>query len=181
MGTPNFQVDTKARVTAGIPGLLPEKRERADEFWAKRDYQHRLFADAEGRKQAAAAPDAGRPTHVKEAQRGIPLEGWLISSRLRKLNPNLHFEVSNADHTKLGVYIRQPMQDKVFLVGMELETNPEFETRVVDDKGACVRTLRGWRTVLAKLIRAKVITEPGAFKLFGPPSRDSENWATLTS
>lgn len=130
------------------------------------------MADVAGKKAAAS-----RQTN-RERNQGIPLEGWRIAARLQKLNPNLFFEVANADARNLGIYYLDPLAEggRRFICGMYCDTNPEIETDVLDDKGECIRTIRGWRTVLSKLIRAKFITEAGTFRLFGPPSRDSERW-----
>lgn len=166
-------------MTAGIPGLLPFQRDEADKFWMKRDYQHGLQADRESRKQQAVKQDNGRDVTDKEQQQGIPLKGWLIAARLFKMNRNLYFELSKADPSILGIYHLDPSADegRRHICGMAVEDNPEFEVAVTDATGECVRTIRGWRTVLSKLVRGRFITEAKTFSMFGPPSRDSENWA----
>jgi hypothetical protein len=41
---------------------------------------------------------------------------------------------------------------------------------------------RGWRTVLARLLHAKLITEPQINRYFGSfMTRDSKNWQSLTT
>src|SRR4051812_10248598 len=100
----SFQAEARGKVTAGLPSLTPGKRGRADTFWQQRQKLHGLIADVEGRKRAAAAPDGGRPTHVREAQKGIELKGSELINRIRKMNPNLWFEVATADPSKMGIY-----------------------------------------------------------------------------
>lgn len=176
----SFQVDGRGKVTAGIPGLSPEKRGRADYFWQKRDRLQTLCADVEGRRRAAASPDGDRPTHLKEAQKGIELHSTVIIQRLLKLNPSLIFERSLADKSKTGIY-HIAEGEKRFIVGMESEMNPEFETKPLDSKGECKTTLRGWRTVLARLIRNRFITPTGTAAMFGSPSKSSKNWQVFTT
>ena len=169
---------SRGRVTQRCPGLSPRERDIRDFSGVWREYQDSLTNERLAKQAAALAPDAGRDTTDPEQQKGIPLEGWRIAARLRRLNPNLHFELANASPRRLGIYILDPLADqgKRFLCGMQTEINPEFEIKLKDATGECTGTQRGWRSVIAKLIRAKVISEAGAFKLFGPPSRDSENW-----
>ena len=172
--------DSKARVTQGCPGLSPHERDRKDYRGHWREYQKSLLSVSVEKKEACRRPDAGRDTTDKAQQRGIPLEGWRIASRLKRLNPSLYFELSLAMPSRMGIYYVDPLAGRRYIVGMEADSNPEFETKVLDETGECKTTLRGWRTVLAKLIRARFISEAGASRLFGPPSRDSENWANAT-
>ncbi len=69
----------------------------------------------------------------------------------------------------------QPLKE--FICGMETEINPEFSVRILDNQGTPKGIIAGWRRLLMRLIRQQLISEPRAFALFGPPSRDSENWA----
>jgi hypothetical protein len=116
---------------------------------------------------------------------GIALQGWQICSRLKKLNCSLWFERSNAAPEQLGIYLLKNDfkggQAKEFLCGMQAELNPEFSLRVKNDDGTPKGIIPGWRRVLMRLIRKNIITEPGAFAMFGPPSRESENWARFTA
>lgn len=149
-------------------------RSRSDRFWRNRDVLHATHAEAESKKQAAAGSKEDR---TKEAKKGIDLPGWLFMARLRKLNPNLFFERSIALPENMGIYFLDPLKGKSFVTAFPAEHINEFETKVVDEHGNPRMPLRGWRTVLTRLIQAKFITESAAYSLFGPPSRDSENWA----
>lgn len=173
-------------MTAGIPSLDSEKRTDITERELNHIYQRALQTEYRSGEQAALESDGSiQDTTDWEQVVGIPLLGARIMSRLRKLNHNLWFEPSNSDRSKTGVYILKSNllggQEKEFICGMETELNPEYSLRVVDDKGAAKGIVSGWRRLLMRLIRAGLITEPGAFALFGPPSRDSENWARFTS
>lgn len=174
------------KVTQGLPSLMPEVRQRADEFNYKRDYQKALFNDSEARRLAAIASDAGRPTTSKEAQEGIPLTSGQVLKRLLKcVNPGyqLHMEVALADSSKVGIYMLDPLAEggRRFLMGMEAGSMPEFSVRKTDAEGNFSGEIRGWRTVLAKLIRGRIISKTSADALFGPPNRDSANWQTMTA
>lgn len=175
----------REKVTAGFPSLSPNKRRDITAYLLKQVYQRSLQAEYQRKEQDAVASD-GAIDDVTDAEQvtGIPLVGPRIISRLKKLNKNLWFERSNADQSKTGIYVlRSDLKgglEKQFICGMETELNPEFSIRVVDDEGKAKGIISGWRRILMKLIRSGLITESGAFALFGPPSRDSENWARTT-
>lgn len=165
------------RVTAGIPSLSPQKRGTIDHGIASRARQNSLQAEREGKKLAAAAKDAGRDTTNKKQQEGIQLHGFVISERLKKLNHSLWFETAKADNTRIGVYYFDPTkQQRFYIGGFFRELNPEFETAILDKDGECKRTIPGWRTLLRRLISKGFISEPRAYVVFGPPSRQSERW-----
>lgn len=172
------------RVTAGIPGLSPESRRDITERNLKRIYQNALVAEYQKNDVDAKRADAEIDVTDWDQVVGIPLDSARIIGRLRKLNSNLFFEVSHADHTKTGVYILRNDfkggQEKHFLCGMETGINPEYSLRVLDDTGKPKAIVGGWRRVLMRLIRAGIIEESRTFRLFGPPSRSSENWARFT-
>lgn len=176
--------DDKGRATAGVPSLSSEKRREITETQLLRIYQRECAREYAQNEANALADDNGADTTSWEQMVGLPLIGARIITRLRRLNSNLWFEASNSDHTKTGVYILKNDfkggQTKEFICGMETELNPEFSVRVTDEAGKAKGIISGWRRVLMRLIRGGFITEPGAFALFGPPSRDSENWARYT-
>ena len=178
--------DDRGKVTAGLPSLSSEKRRDITEDLLMRVYQASLQAEYRNNEQAALAPDGaiGDTTNIEQVV-GIPLTGYRVMARLRKLNKNLYFEQASADKSKTGVYILKPNlkggMDKEFLIGMETEWNPEFSLRVVDNEGKAKGIISGWRRVLTRLIRARIVNEAAAFRLFGPPSRDSENWARFVN
>lgn len=164
--------------------VSPEERFRKDREGFKRDYQRALFNDSESKRKAAVAPDGHRPTSEYEAQKGIELTCEQICLRLRKCaNYPLWFEVANADKTKMGIYHLDPSAEggRRFICGFERGKSPEFSVREVDDEGNFKREIRGWRTVLSKLIRKGFISKAKSDALFGPPTRDSHNWHTLTN
>lgn len=169
------------RITAGLPGLLPGMRAGVDTFWKNRDTLRSTQKDAKQRAMAAVAPDGDRPTHIPEAQKGIELHSTILIRRLLQLNPRFHFEVARADSTKMGVYYFDAFGVKRFIAGFERENNPEFETRLRRPNGEIDKTIRGYRTVLSRLIRRGFITEARCNALFGPPSRDSKNWMIATT
>jgi hypothetical protein len=180
----------KGRVTAGIPGLFPEQRAIKDYRGRQREKVRNAVHDAESKKKALTAKDGDRPTNLHEAQEGVALDPYMVMCRLRKMNNNLHFEPSMHDKNKMGIYLLDPLAEtgKRFICGMERDRKiPEFSVRETVEKD--VRTgqtdrfkeTRGWRTVLYRLIKAKLISKTKAEILFGPPSRDSKLWQLLTN
>jgi hypothetical protein len=90
----------------------------------------------------------------------------------------------------MGIYLLDPLADegKRFLCGMERERKmPEFSVRQVLDKDVATgqkdrfREIRGWRSVLSKLIRCRAVSKDKAEVMFGPPNRDSELWQRRTN
>ena len=144
------------------------------------------FASAEARRRAAVSPDGGRDFTDPEQQTGLPLHSDIIMRRLMKLNPNLWFEVSHASQKQYGIYLLNPATEggRQFICGMPRGMVREFTTGSTDAEtgellGATV--VPGWRTVLARLIRGRYISQPKAVALFGPPTKDSEKWQVLTT
>lgn len=178
--------DDNARVTAGLPSLSPEKRREVTESQLRYAYQKACQNEYKHNEETALAPD-GAIDDVSDWGQvvGIALQGWQVCARLKKLNSNLWFERSNASPDQLGIYLLKNDfkggQAKEFLCGMQAELNPEFSLRVKNDDGTPKGIIPGWRRVLMRLIRKNIITEHGAFAIFGPPSRESENWARYTT
>lgn len=142
-------------------------------------------------------PDAGRDVSNLLAQMGRPMSCQQVIDRLKLCNSNLIFERSNADGTKMGVYIMRDeklptggfAKRKVFLFGMESGYMPEFsvmhktkkmvanpelfgkQTPTRDIDWLSINTFadetRGWRTVLVRLLHQKLITEYEIRKFFG--------------
>jgi hypothetical protein len=173
--------DDRGKVTAGIPSLDSSRRQGITENRLREVYQKACVAEYQRNEEASTADDGDRTTKDWDAQVGIPLVGPRIIGRLKKLNRNLWFEVSAADPAKTGVYILKSDgkggMEKQFICGMETELSPEFSVRVVDDAGKFKGEIRGWRTMLMRLIKGGFVQQEAAFRLFGPPNRDSANWA----
>ena len=150
------------------------------------------------------APDGDRPTTSLEAQLGRPLTRIQIEQRLKKCNPNLFIETSIADPTKAGVYTVAGVVDelgvirkqKQFLTGLENGFSPEFSVRHIEyeevPNPSCPGEMtkrpkfkgetRGYRTVLAALIRSRHITIGSASEHFNLSSgQNSRNWQLLTT
>lgn len=150
------------------------------------------------------APDGDRPVTSLEAQLGRPLSRLQVEQRLKKCNPNLFIETSKADPTKAGIYRVASIPDelgvirsqKQFLTGMESGFSPEFSVRHIEyeevPNPSCPGEMtkrpkfkgetRGWRTVLAALIRSKNLVAGDANREFEiNRGQQSKNWHLLTS
>lgn len=173
-------------MTAGLPSLSSEKRHTITDWALHKIYQDSLVREYKKNEQDALAGDGAiQNTMDVEQVAGIPLTGARFLTRLKKLNSSLWFEPSNSDPSKTGIYLLKNDfkggLEKEYIVGIETEWNPEFTLRVTDAEGKAKGIVPGWRRALTRLIRAKLVNESSAFKLFGPPSRDSENWARFTA
>lgn len=183
----------KGRMTAGLPALLPGKRRKWDTVYRTRDTDRRNLREQYERDSATTSPDGGHAVTSLEQQLGRPMTSQQVIQRLEKLNPYLHFEVSISDPTKMGIYRLSP-EGKRFICGMERGFMPEFSVRHGEDiempspdldgtkktVRRITRETRGWRTVLARLVRAGLLRVPDIERTFAF-SRDSKNWKELTT
>ena len=171
--------------------------EKAEDSRARND-SHVLSARAKAAE--TTAPDASFDVTNLLQQMGRPLTTQQVMERLGKINRNFYFEVSNACASRMGIYLITPMKDettggirtgKRFLCGMENGYMPEFSVRhsemeefprMFPDVGTELVPVmksetRGWRTILARLIKLRVITLTQAEKWFDLPlGRGSKNW-----
>lgn len=146
---------------------------------ASRERLKKAGDEAIANEKAAIAPDGDHPTTILQAQIGRPLAAHVVMDNLKRLNRNLVFEVSHVTG-KIGIYWSDGMTKNYLGICMEPEINPEFSVRVEKD-GKFLKEIRGYRTVLQRLIRSGHITLSGVEKLFGMPSRSSKNWQVLTT
>lgn len=167
----------RGRVSQGIPSLLPEKR-AAIGYRERQRFKTRLtIADAQAKKKQATAPD-GQRDRTKETI-GYSLTPGQLMKRLIRLCPRLHFERSHAAPSQMGIYLLDESIEggKRFICGMHAD-DPMPEFSVLNESGA-YEDKRGWRTVLYRLIKQRLITEAQAEVVFGPQG-NSKNWAILT-
>ena len=184
------------RVTAGLPAVDPMKRFQLECRERTREKQRAAIAEAEIKREAAVAPDASfRPTTSWDAQRGLTLHSSELIRRLSILNPSLWFERHPYISSVMAIYVRGE-EGKKFICGFEAEYSPEFEVRLYHEEETavgwgddihletvkvCDGTIRGWRTVLSRLIKAGLITQPGAERMFGAPTHESRFWKLAIS
>src|ERR1035437_1159505 len=166
-----------------------------DQFFreADREKHHNAAESALAKQRAAVAGrDGDFLTTDSTAQLGRPLTRQQLVSRLAKLNPNLIFEQSrNFPHIG-AVYVIDPTANltdldercrgRRHIVGMEWTgLSPEFTTRKVEydqwGKPQMKGQVRGWRTVLARLIKERLISIPDAERVFSiARGRESQRW-----
>ena len=156
--------------------------------------KHRKAATEALAKQheAVAGRDGDFLTTDASAQLGRPLTRKVLIERLSKMNPNLVFEQSR-NYPEIGaVYVLDPTANltdpdercrgRRFIVGMEWTgLSPEFTTRKIEPdrwgnpqmKGQ----IRGWRTVLSRLIHERLIGIAAAERVFSiARGRASQRW-----
>ena len=109
---------------------------------------------------------------------GLPLHSDTIIRRLMKLNKNLWFEVAHADKNRYGIYLLDPgvEEHRQFICGMPRGMCREYSAMRQTEAGEITDVVPGWRTVLARLVRKRLISEPAAVLLFGTPSVTSKRW-----
>lgn len=156
--------------------IAEQKRE------SQREKLHGMVKAKEASDAITIAPDAGRDV-TDIAQAGRWLSPRKIKKALKQLNAKLTFEVAHADPSKTGTYLIDGESNlgtlyhgMKFICGMESGYSPEFSIRIAKD-GSMEKEIRGWRTVLASLIRQRLIDKYEAENLFKVNfGRDSENW-----
>lgn len=152
---------------------------KADEVTEK---TRNLVTFQDQRKAETIAEDAGRDvTNSEQAGRWMaPLK---LKRAIKQLNPNLSFEVAHGDPSKTGIYFCDGVSNEGtlyhglrFICGMETGYSPEFSIRI-EKNGEMAKEVRGWRTVLATLIRSRLIEKYETETLFKIHfGRESENW-----
>lgn len=123
-----------------------------------------------------------------EAARGGPLQPNEFIRRLRKIAPNLIIEQGgyrNCVRVCIQARDDEPSSDTFNqLVKVPLscgfcvdEPLPEFSSVVTDDRGVASREIRGWRTVLLRLIHTGAVPYPAVKAEFGdPPGQRGKYW-----
>jgi hypothetical protein len=160
---------------------------------ADREKHRKAAAEAQSKQhEAVAGTDAGFLTTDAAAQLGRPLTRSVLIERLSKMNPNLVFEQSK-NYPHIGaIYVLDPTANlddpdercrgRRHIVGMEWTgISPEFTTRKVelDEWGnpQMKGQIRGWRTVLVRLIHEKLIGAAAAERVFSiSRGRASQRW-----
>ena len=160
---------------------------------SEREKHHNAAEGALAKQRAAVeGMDGDFLTTDASAQLGRPLERKTIIKRLSKMNPNLIFEQSrNFPHIG-AVYLIDPTANltdidekcrgRRHIVGMEWTgLSPEFTTRKIEynqfGKPQMKGQVRGWRTILARLIKERLITVSDAERVFSiSRGRESRRW-----
>lgn len=172
------------------------KREKAA------DLRARILAEEIESNQITVAPDNGVDITNALAQMGRPMTAETVIAKLKRCNNSLRFERSKNFPDLIGIYIldkdgRHTIDGEHVrhMMGMEARTMPEFTvihetTKDIPDpdnpgQWKEVKTYagqtRGWRTLLVRLLHAKLINRLDVEKHFGwIPSRDSERWYNHT-
>lgn len=135
-----------------------------------------------------------------EKQAGNTLTSAAFMARLRKINPDLimvpHPNQNQAEWLKNTglLYLTLPDQTLEYLMPCEWDRMPEWSVmsqstaRKPDWKAGGLwktvpvvgrETKRGWRTILIRLIKKRLITLGATEKEFGIPS-DRQSWYVLT-
>lgn len=113
-----------------------------------------------------------------------------ILRRLLKLNPELRIEdgsYGNVAIYRLKRYDEYDWEqfdplapaswrwDFEYVTGVEKEWIPEYSHVTVDTSKLAKREIRGWRSVLIALVKARAITYRGAIQEFGDPVNDQRS------
>lgn len=166
--------------------LSPDARYEFERGQYQATHQQELVSDFDTKQQLSLAKDNGRDRTEQDAGIGMPLHSSVLIRRLTALNPSLWFERSNYDQEKIGIYLLVPismeyLEGKRFLFGFHDGIMPEFVLlKKADELGHTGILRQGWRTILARLIRERLIGIGEVDIMFGQPSCDSAYWACLT-
>jgi hypothetical protein len=168
---------------------------------AQREKHDTIAREVDSKRLQAIAADGVRPTTDVQAQMGHIMRGEEVRKKLRKLNSNFHFEVSISDPTRMGIYLRDGVSNMdtprhkglLFLMGMEKDLCPEFSVRFTrhesfwntetdreDTREIFAGEMRGWRTVIARLLRRGLFMHADMLREF-PDTDRSKNWHQLVN
>ncbi len=179
-------LERERNVNAVRSSLSPDARFEIEREGYKREFQDSLLADSL-QKRDAGRFDGERDRTNQDAGIGMPIHSSVFIQRLTQLNPSLWFERANADHEKIGIYLQIPPtmehpEGRKYLFSFHDGIMPEFVLlKNPGEDGENVGILRqGWRTVLARLIRLRLISLEKVEVMFGQPSCQSGHWAVLS-
>lgn len=158
-----------------------------------REKHHNAAESALAKHRAATSGmDGDYLTTDATAQLGRPLTRQELIQRLTKLNPNLIFEQSRNFPHMGAVYVAdskanltdidERCRGRRHIVGMEwMGLSPEFTTRKIEndqfDRPQMKGQVRGWRTVLARLIKERLVSIPDVERVFSiARGRTSQRW-----
>lgn len=172
-----------------------KRAQQLDRFFADLDREkHRKAADEAIAKQnaAIAGKDGDYLATDTNAQMGRPLTRRVLIERLSKLNPNLIFEQTRNFPHMGAVYLYDGISNvddfdpacrgRRHIVGMEWTgLSPEFTTRKIENdqfgRPQMKGQVRGWRTILARLIKERLIGISAAERVFSiARGRQSQRW-----
>lgn len=170
-----------------------------------RQVTHDNLAQAIERASELLVPD-GKVDVTDHGASGKMLSTQDFCSRMRLCNSNFLFEVSVSDPTKMGCYMMLQHDDPIqrladssyhkrFIIGMENGWMPEFTIRKFVEKDMPdpanpslmkkVREFtdmkRGWRAVLAILLRRRFLNVPDIETHFPALYRESKYWHDATT
>jgi hypothetical protein len=190
------------KTTSASPSLDARVRVTYERTGYQTQFQRDVQKEQEKRDDAYTAPDGERPRNVKEAGVGQPLAGVEVQRRLLLLNPALIFQDSPyPGRICINRWISDPVLGETlhYVCAMERGLMPEFsvlnfveeryfdvctqatpegtgleKTRIkIDERNP---ETRGWRTVIMRLIKERLISREASERMFGLPSHDSRNW-----
>jgi hypothetical protein len=145
----------------------------------------RAFEETDRRLQVYRLTDHEELKDTK-ARFGYPLSFVELIRRVRKINPALWVEDSINMPGHCGFYrYKRPKQpddpDKEFLAAFPKEVLPEYSIVLVDKADLPIKEMRGWRTVLLRLIQQKALLLQDVLIAFGDAcSISSSRWRQYT-
>ncbi len=141
-------------------------RSRAEALAEKRE-------DTDRRLQNNRLPDQAEFT-ARERRLGRVLHSSEVLRRLRRLGLRLY--LTDGLPGQAGLYIVRNGELE-FLGGMPLGWLPEYSIAHVNARNLPVREERGWRTLLVRLLKKRVVTERQLLQAFGLPSNgETASW-----
>src|SRR5579871_748149 len=145
------------------PDYLGDKRLNAKEALLK------TYADTDRRLEKYRLSDHNELTKV-EKRLGTRMSHTELITKLRKLNPNLHFEDSMNWPNGVGVYYKDHEGNKKYAgTGFEKGYLPEYSYILTDAADLPTKEVRGWRTVVMRLLKAELLSWRQVVRVFGDP------------
>jgi hypothetical protein len=199
------------RVTAGIPSLDSPKRSEVASAESAGDYQDKIHAETESKRQDSVAPDGQRDRTNAEISKGREWDSRKLQNKLQQLASqngcSIHFIRPLAAMSQVGMYLIVPVtadEDKgLRYIGGFNADRPvkEFDWICVREK--VVRDRLGIPHVAreqcsgcpsCRFLGCERGWRPLLFRMleagiitrtqaesFGPPSKDSQNWQRAMS
>lgn len=183
--------------------LSPEDIRAGERIEQQRSEGKQRIKDHIRKKEVTVASDGEADITRADVQAGRRILASEVRTKLKRMNPNLQFEVSVNFPEITGIYfvtnavdpmtLKRPWKRHVCGMPTAGMVN-EFSTIVpklvrVPDPDVALHwqtvsemkmEVRGWRTVLARLIQEGILTEPEANREFGiAAGRSSAKWQAV--
>ncbi len=161
--------------------IYNDSRRLGDKILSKEEALLRKYEDTDRQLQRFRLDDHEALKNLPKRMGKVMLHSDLISKIVR-MNPRLWAEDSRANpETVVGFYYTNAEGKKAYAVAFDKGPVPEYSFIVTDRADLAVKEVRGWRTVLHRLLKLGLLKWKDVLDTFGDPLHAAnERWRINT-